>query len=123
VYDERNNRGGQKKQRYWTSYLIKQLRGKCTQAAFGALLGAPKNTVWRWESSQESPDTRYATRLSELAKREHFLSDWQASQLSRKVLQAFHAFSRAEVLIYVPVFVLWGIAMLIKVGRIALREP
>ena len=44
-------------------------------------------------------------------------------QLSHKVLRAFHAASGAEALIYVPVFVLWEIAMLLKVGRIALQEP
>jgi PIN domain nuclease of toxin-antitoxin system len=44
-------------------------------------------------------------------------------QLSHRVLQAFHAASDAEALIYVPVFVLWEIAMLLKVGRIALQEP
>jgi PIN domain nuclease of toxin-antitoxin system len=44
-------------------------------------------------------------------------------QLSHRVLQAFHAASDAEALIYVPVFVLWEIAMLLKVGRIALHEP
>lgn len=40
--------------------------------------------------------------------------------LSRKARQAFEAAARAEALIYVPVFVLWEIAMLLKVGRIAL---
>lgn len=44
-------------------------------------------------------------------------------QLSRKALQAFQVASRAEALIYVPAFVLWEIAMLLRVGRIALREP
>jgi PIN domain nuclease of toxin-antitoxin system len=44
-------------------------------------------------------------------------------QLSHRVLQAFHAASDAEALLYVPVFVLWEIAMLLKVGRIALHEP
>ena len=44
-------------------------------------------------------------------------------QLSPKVLWAFHAASDAEALIYVPVFVLWEMAMLLKVGRIALQEP
>ena len=44
-------------------------------------------------------------------------------QLSPKVLRAFHAASSVEALIYVPVFVLWEIAMLLKVGRIALQEP
>jgi PIN domain nuclease of toxin-antitoxin system len=52
---------------------------------------------------------------------------WDATgrhrQLSHKALQAFHAASDAEALIYVPVFVLWEIAMLLKVGRIALQEP
>jgi len=42
-------------------------------------------------------------------------------QLSPKVLRAFHAASGAEALIYVPV--LWEIAMLLKVGRLALQEP
>ncbi|MGH9821953.1 MAG: hypothetical protein ACREDR_01640 [Blastocatellia bacterium] len=36
------------------------------------------------------------------------------------MLRAFNAASRAEALIYVPVFVLWEMAMLEKVGRIAL---
>ena len=36
---------GQKQARHWTPHLIKRLRGKRTQAEFGALLGAPKNTV------------------------------------------------------------------------------
>jgi PIN domain nuclease of toxin-antitoxin system len=44
-------------------------------------------------------------------------------QLSRKVLMAFQAASSTEALIYVPAFVLWEIAMLLKVGRIALQEP
>jgi len=42
-------------------------------------------------------------------------------QLSPKVLRAFHAAADAEALIYVPV--LWEMAMLLKVGRIALQEP
>jgi transcriptional regulator with XRE-family HTH domain len=61
----------------WTPYLIKQLRGKRTQAEFGSLLGAPKNTVWRWEAGQVRPDARYSARLTELAERESFLRDWQ----------------------------------------------
>jgi len=68
---------GQKRALDWTPYLIKRLRGKRTQTEFGALLGAPKNTVWRWEAGQAHPDARYAARLSELAEREHFLTDWQ----------------------------------------------
>ena len=67
----------QKQACHWTPHLIKRLRGKRTQAEFGALLGAPKNTVWRWEAGQVHPDARYAARLSELARHEHFLSDWQ----------------------------------------------
>ena len=43
-------------------------------------------------------------------------------QLSRKVLRAFQGASGDEALIYVPVFVLWEIAMLLKVRRIVLRE-
>lgn len=43
-------------------------------------------------------------------------------RLSKRVLEAFHAAERAEALIYVPAFVLWEVAMLLKKGRIALRE-
>jgi len=68
---------GQKPALHWTPHLIKRLRGKRTQAEFGALLGAPKNTVWHWEADQAYPDARYAAGLSELAEREHFLADWQ----------------------------------------------
>lgn len=60
----------------WTPRLIKRLRGKRTLAEFGSLLGAPKNTVWRWEAGKSQPDDTYAERLSELAEREHFLKDW-----------------------------------------------
>jgi len=52
---------------------------------------------------------------------------WYASdthrQLSRKALRVFNSASRAESLIYIPVFVLWEIAMLLRIGRISLREP
>jgi hypothetical protein len=34
--------------------LVKQLRGKRTLADFGALIGAQKNTVWRWEAVRRS---------------------------------------------------------------------
>ena len=44
-------------------------------------------------------------------------------QLSSKVLRAFQAAAGAEALIYVPVFVLWEMAMLLKIGRLALQEP
>jgi PIN domain nuclease of toxin-antitoxin system len=37
-------------------------------------------------------------------------------------LRAFNAASRDEALIYIPPFVLWEIAMLLKVGRISLQE-
>jgi len=60
----------------WTPRLINRLRGKRTLAEFGSLLGAPKNTVWRWEAGKSQPDDTYAERLSELAEREHFLKDW-----------------------------------------------
>lgn len=74
---EETTAGGQGQACHWTPHLIKRLRGKRTQAEFGALLGAPKNTVWRWEAGQVHPDARYAARLSELARRERFLTDWQ----------------------------------------------
>jgi hypothetical protein len=66
-----------KKQTRWTPRLIRQLRGKRALAEFGALLGAPKNTVWRWEAGKARPDPSYAERLSELADRERFLHDWK----------------------------------------------
>jgi hypothetical protein len=66
-----------KKEMRWTPRLVKQLRGKRTLSNFGALIGAPKNTVWRWEAGQAHPDATYAERLSELAEREHFLKNWK----------------------------------------------
>lgn len=66
-----------KKEMRWTPRLIKQLRGKRSLAEFGALLGAPKNTVWRWEAGQARPDAIYSERLSDLAERERFLKDWK----------------------------------------------
>ena len=65
-----------KKEICWTPRLIKQLRGKRTLAEFGTLLGAPRNTVRRWEIGKSRPDDTKAERLSELAEREHFLRDW-----------------------------------------------
>lgn len=59
----------------WTPRLIKRLRGECTLTEFGELLGAPKNTIWRWEAGKSQPNETYAERLSELAEREHFLKD------------------------------------------------
>lgn len=61
----------------WTPRLIRQLRGTRTQREFGALLGARKNTIWRWEAGQARPDSRYSARLCELAGQEHFFDDWQ----------------------------------------------
>lgn len=66
-----------KKEIHWTPRLVKRLRGKRTLADFGALIGAPKNTVWRWEAGQAQPDATYADRLSDLAERERFLKDWK----------------------------------------------
>jgi transcriptional regulator with XRE-family HTH domain len=66
-----------KRRMRWTRQLIRRLRGKRTQAQFGSLIGAPKNTVWRWESGQSRPDASYSRRLSELAAREHFLQNWK----------------------------------------------
>jgi transcriptional regulator with XRE-family HTH domain len=61
----------------WTPRLIKRLRGKRTLAEFGTLLGAPKNTVWRWEAGKSQPDEAYTERISQLAERENFLKDWE----------------------------------------------
>jgi transcriptional regulator with XRE-family HTH domain len=66
-----------KKKMRWTPRLVKQLRGKRSLAEFGTRLGAPKNTIWRWEAGQSHPDATYADRLSELAERERFLKDWK----------------------------------------------
>jgi transcriptional regulator with XRE-family HTH domain len=66
-----------KKEPRWTPRLIKRLRGKRTLTEFGALLGAAKNTVWRWEAGKSQPDETYAALLSEIAEREHLLSDWK----------------------------------------------
>lgn len=44
------------------------------------------------------------------------------AKLSAKALRAFNAATRAEALIYVPGFVLWEIAMLLKIRRISLSE-
>ena len=60
----------------WTPRLIRKLRGKRSLTEFGQLLGAPKNTVWRWEAGRTQPLPVYASRLSRIAEREHFLQDW-----------------------------------------------
>jgi transcriptional regulator with XRE-family HTH domain len=64
------------KQISWTPRLIKRLRGKRTLTEFGEVLGAPKNTVWRWEAGKSQPDETYTERLSELAERERFFAEW-----------------------------------------------
>jgi len=64
-------------QKKWTPALIKHLRGKRTQEEFAQLLGAPKNTVWRWEAGYTVPAPTYAKKLSAMAAEEQFLSDWK----------------------------------------------
>lgn len=61
----------------WTPSLIRMLRGKRSQAAFGGLIGVPKNTVWRWETGSVRPDPANANKIAALARREGFLKDWQ----------------------------------------------
>ena len=63
-------------QHSWPASLIKELRGKRTQADFGRLLEVPKNTVWRWESAKVVPNQEHQERLSQLADQEHFESEW-----------------------------------------------
>ncbi len=60
----------------WTAALIRRLRGKRTQAQFGRLVGAAKNTIWRWESGRVVPGPASRARLTRLAERERFSSDW-----------------------------------------------
>jgi len=38
----------------WTPRLIKQLRGNRSLAGFATLVGATRNTVWRWGTRAES---------------------------------------------------------------------
>lgn len=64
---------------HWVPGLIRELRGKRTQAEFGALLGVPKNTVWRWEKGRVKPDAAHAHRLSKVAERERFLAGWKVA--------------------------------------------
>lgn len=64
-------------QKKWTPVLIKRLRGKRTQEEFAQLIGAPKNTVWRWEAGQAAPAAAYAKKLWRIADQERFLLDWQ----------------------------------------------
>src|SRR5439155_20231739 len=62
----------------WTPALIKHLRGKRTQEEFAQLIGATKNTVWRWEAGYTIPAAAYAKKLSAMAAREGFLAGWKA---------------------------------------------
>lgn len=66
-----------KKEIRWTPRLIKRLRGKRSQAEFGALVGATANTIWRWEDGRSEPDQQHSQKLSELAERERFLKGWK----------------------------------------------
>jgi predicted transcriptional regulator len=61
----------------WTPALIKMLRGGRSLSEFGALLGVSERTVSRWEAGHLRPQSQQSGRLSELAKRERFLADWQ----------------------------------------------
>ena len=60
----------------WSPAQIKRLRGKRTQDEFARLIGAPKNTVWRWEAGHARPSAAYEKKLSGVAGRERFLADW-----------------------------------------------
>jgi DNA-binding XRE family transcriptional regulator len=71
------NKSSSAKEIRWTPKLIKMLRGKRTQADFGALIGATKNTVWRWEAGRAKPEPGYVEALGRLAECEKFLKDWQ----------------------------------------------
>ena len=66
-----------KKEIAWTPRLIKRLRGKRSQAEFGALVGATANTIWRWEDGRSLPDQQHSQKLSALAERERFLKEWK----------------------------------------------
>ena len=64
-------------QKKWSPSLIRRLRGKRTQEEFARLLGALKNTIWRWEAGYATPTAAYAKRLSTIAEQERFLTDWK----------------------------------------------
>ena len=44
------------------------------------------------------------------------------AKLSKKALRAFNSAAQGQSLIYVPAFVLWEVAVLLKIGRVALKE-
>jgi predicted transcriptional regulator len=60
-----------------TPVLIKMLRGERTPSEFSALLGVSKQSVSEWEAGLTKPQPEQARRLSELARQERFLADWQ----------------------------------------------
>ena len=45
------------------------------------------------------------------------------ARLSRRALRAFDAAVGREALIYVPALVLWEVTILIRIGRVRLRDP
>jgi len=47
----------------------------------------------------------------------------QHAKLTRKVIRIFDQASRGQILIYVPAVVLWEISLLVKSGRIRLKQP
>ena len=46
----------------------------------------------------------------------------KSGRLSKKALRAFSSAARGESLIHVPPFVLWEVAILLRIGRVALQE-
>ena len=62
----------------WTASLIKTLRGKRSLAEFAELLGVPKKTVGQWEANRgPALDAASVRKLSALARKEGFHSDWK----------------------------------------------
>lgn len=41
------------------------------------MVGATRNTVWRWETGRSQPNATHAARLSKIAQHEHFIKDWK----------------------------------------------
>ena len=58
---------GKSIQKQWTPLLIRRLRGKRTQEEFAQVIGAPKNTVWRWEAGTLTVGTTAAILIRLLA--------------------------------------------------------
>ena len=61
----------------WTPALIKMLRGERTLSELSTLLGVSNQYVSDWEAGLTKPQPEHARRLSELARKERFLADWQ----------------------------------------------